>query len=111
MPSEFADRTPPAVPGPVRRGWGWVAAMAALVLVPFALVSFFPLVLVGIGTREGAPVWGVGGGLLLLALIALAGGLVRQLARREPTTERRLGLIVGLGVVAWTAGVLVQPYL
>lgn len=112
MPSERGPRTPRVAPGPppVRRGWGWVLLRGAAVLVPFAVVSFLPLVLLGNGLRDGAPVWGVGGGLLLGGLAALAGGVVRSLARRERVTERRLGVFVGLGAVAWCVVVLVQPY-
>ncbi len=84
--------------------------IAAALLVPFALVSFFPLVLLGVGVQDGAPVWGLGGGALLVSLLALAGGVVRSLARREPVTERRLGVLVAVGALAWCAWVLTRPY-
>nr|NLI50678.1 hypothetical protein [Propionibacterium sp.] len=84
--------------------------IAAALLVPFALVSFFPLVLLGVGVQDGAPVWGIGGAALLAALLALVGGVVRSLARREPVTERRLGVVVAVGAVAWCVWVLTQPY-
>ncbi len=113
MPSEGGVWTPPVAggAGPVRRGWPWVVLIAVAVLVPFALVSFFPLVLLGIGVQDGAPVWGLGGGALLLGLLALAGGVVRSLARQDRVTEVRLGVLVAAGSLAWCAAVLAQPYL
>lgn len=80
-------------------------------LVPFALVTFFPLVLLGSGVRDGAPVWGIGGGALVVSLLGLTGGIVRSLARRDAVTERRLGVLVGGGALAWCVLVLAQPYL